>query len=245
MQEYLTPSLFTYGSLSYGSDSRFFREIPSVALSLNMVGRPTGCRAVGCGKRTALQSQTLGCFRNSTIATCNWQGVWNQDLIQPQSFALQTLPKLLWSGFQGLAGGLAYLDYDASAVNYWREQGIDGSRLDLNPRLTVPWMWSRYLDGWVSAGVDAAAYDVSGHQVNVIPVGTQGLTIQQWSDVGRAGAGWFDGSRHTLHEPRGTKCAGGQLRSEQMGLAQDRDPDPAIHAVQLCSHHRPEPISAL
>jgi hypothetical protein len=31
----------------------------------------------------------------------------------------------LWSGFQGLAGGLAYLDYDVSAVNYWREEGSE------------------------------------------------------------------------------------------------------------------------
>ena len=111
-------------------------------------------------------------------------GVWNEDLIQPQSFALQTLPKLLWSGFQGLAGGLAYLDYDVSAVNYWREEGIDGSRLDLNPRLTVPWMWSRFLDGWVTAGVDAAAYDVSGHQVDVTPVGTKGLTFNNGLTLG-------------------------------------------------------------
>ncbi len=103
---------------------------------------------------------------------------------------MQTLPKLLWSGFQGLAGGLAYLDYDVSAVNYWREEGIGGARLDLNPRLTVPWMWSRFLDGWVTAGVDAAAYDVSGHQVNVTPVGTKGLIYNNGFDLGPAGAGW-------------------------------------------------------
>ena len=73
MQEYLTPSLFTYGSLAYGSDSRFFKRSPVSPYRMIMVGRPTGCRAVGCGKRTALQPQTLGCSRNSTIATCNWK----------------------------------------------------------------------------------------------------------------------------------------------------------------------------
>ncbi|MGC1343561.1 MAG: LPS assembly protein LptD, partial [Candidatus Binataceae bacterium] len=64
--------------------------------------------------------------------------------------------------------------YNASGVNYWRESGVDGSRLDVNPQFTIPWLWSRYLNGWMTAGFDYAAYDVSGRQVNVIPVGTQG-----------------------------------------------------------------------
>jgi lipopolysaccharide export system protein LptA len=170
MQEYLTPSLFAYASSFYGSDSLFFREIPGVALS-HQYGWNSGLWQTA---RDA--TSNFGLFQEFDNSYLQLEGLWNQDLIQPQSFALQTLPKLLWSGFQGLAGGLAYVDYDASAVNYWREEGIDGSRVDLNPRLTVPWMWSRYLDGWATVGVDAAAYDVSGHQVNVVPVGTQGLT---------------------------------------------------------------------
>ncbi len=178
MQEHLTPSLFAYASSFYGSDSLFFREIPGVALS-HEYGWNSGLWQTA---RDAISN--FGLFQEFDNSYMQLEGVWNQDLIQPQSFALQTLPKLLWSGFQGLAGGLAYLDYDASAVNYWREEGIDGSRLDLNPRLTVPWMWSRYLDGWVTAGVDAAAYDVSGHQVNVIPVGTQGLTYNNGLSLG-------------------------------------------------------------
>ncbi len=39
-------------------------------------------------------------------------GGWNQDLIQPQSFALQTRPEFLLSGRRELFGGLAYADYD-------------------------------------------------------------------------------------------------------------------------------------
>ena len=184
MQEYLTPSLFTYGSLAYGSDSRFFREIPSVALSHQYGLTTDGLSGSGLWQTDRVATSNLGLFQEFDNSYLQLEGVWNQDLIQPQSFALQTLPKLLWSGFQGLAGGLAYLDYDASAVNYWREQGIDGLRVDLNPRLTVPWTWSRYLDGWVTGGLDAAAYDVSGHQVNVIPVGTQGLIYNNGLTLG-------------------------------------------------------------
>ncbi len=178
MQEHLTPSLFAYASSFYGSDSLFFREIPGVALS-----HEYGWNS-GLWQTARDATSNFGLFQEFDNSYLQLEGVWNEDLIQPQSFALQTLPKLLWSGYQGLAGGLAYLDYDVSAVNYWREEGIDGSRLDLNPRLTVPWMWSRFLDGWVTAGVDAAAYDVSGHQVNVIPVGTQGLTYNNGLSLG-------------------------------------------------------------
>ena len=184
MQEYLTPSLFAYGSLAYGSDSLFFREIPSAALSHQYGWSPDGLSGSGLWQTDRVATSNFGLFQEFGNSYMQLGGVWNEDLIQPQSFALQTLPKLLWSGFQGLAGGLAYLDYDVSAVNYWREEGIDGSRLDLNPRLTVPWMWSRFLDGWVTAGVDAAAYDVSGHQVNVTPVGTKGLIYNNGLTLG-------------------------------------------------------------
>jgi lipopolysaccharide export system protein LptA len=184
MQEYLTPSLFAYGSLAYGSDSLFFREIPSAALSHQYGWSPDGLSGSGLWQTDRVATSNFGLFQEFGNSYMQLGGVWNEDLIQPQSFALQTLPKLLWSGFQGLAGGLAYLDYDVSAVNYWREEGIDGSRLDLNPRLTVPWMWSRFLDGWVTAGVDAAAYDVSGHLVNVTPVGTKGLIYNNGLTLG-------------------------------------------------------------
>jgi LPS-assembly protein len=187
MQEYLTPSLFSYASLAYGSDSLFFREIPSVALSHDY-----GLNS-GSWQTDRVATSNFGLFQEFHDSYMQMEGVWNQDLIQPQSFALQTLPKLQWSGFQGLAGGLAYLDYDASYVNYWREQGIDGSRIDLNPRVTVPWTWSRYLDGWATAGVDAAAYDVSGHQVKVIPVGTQGLTYNNGLTLGGLAPGGLMG----------------------------------------------------
>jgi LPS-assembly protein len=186
MQEYITPSLFSYANLTYGSDSLFFREIPSVALSHDY-GWNTGA-----WETDRVATSNFGLFQEFNNSYLQFEGVWNEDLIQPQSFALQTLPKLLWSGFQGLPGG-AYLDYDASAVNYWREQGIDGSRLDVNPRVTMPWMLSRYIDGWVTAGVDAAAYDVSGHQVNVIPVGTQGLLYNNGLSLGKLARGGLMG----------------------------------------------------
>jgi LPS-assembly protein len=183
MQEYITPSTYAYGNLAYGSDSLFFREAPTVALSHDY-----GWNS-GLWQTARFQTSNIGLYQEFENSYLQLQGVWNQDLIQPQSFALQTLPQLLWSGFQELPGNFAYLDYDASAVNYYREQGVDGTRIDVDPRVTVPWMWGRYLDGWASVGVDAAAYDVSGHQINVIPVGTQGLIYNNGLKAGKLAPG--------------------------------------------------------
>jgi lipopolysaccharide assembly outer membrane protein LptD (OstA) len=183
MQEYLAPGLFMYSNATSGSDSLFFREIGRVALSSDY-GWNSGTWQTA---RAAVSNIGLmGEFNNSYLQLA---GTYNQDLIQPQAFALQTLPSLMWTGFQSLDGGAAYLDYNVSAVDYWREAGIDGSRLDVDPQLTVPWMWSRFLDGWVTVGADAAAYDVSGHQVNVIPVGSNGLIYNNGLALGNLAPG--------------------------------------------------------
>jgi lipopolysaccharide assembly outer membrane protein LptD (OstA) len=170
MQEYLTPDLFAYGTATSSSDSLFFREMNTPVLS----GRYGWNSGNWQSTRDAISD--LGLFQQFNNSYMQLGGVWNQDLIQPQKFALQTLPDLTWSGYQSIAGGLGYLTYNTTAVDYWRDAGVDGLRLDVDPQLTVPWSWSRYLNGWVTAGSDAAEYDVSGHQVDVIPVGTKGRT---------------------------------------------------------------------
>ena len=88
---------------------------------------------------------------------------------------MQTLPDLLVSGRKDLFGGLAYTDYDVDGTNFWRYRGQSGLRLDLNPRLTVPWRLSNYLYGFGTLGLRETVYDTSGHSINVIPVGDDGL----------------------------------------------------------------------
>jgi len=168
MQQHLTPSLFAYGTATSASDSLFFREMSTVVLS--------GKYGLNGGNWQANRSadSDLGLLQEFEDSFLQLNSIWHQELIQPQKYALQTLPSLTWSGYQGVGNGFGYLSYNASGVNYWRESGVDGSRLDVNPQFTVPWLWSRYLNGWMTAGFDYAAYDVSGRQVNVIPVGTQG-----------------------------------------------------------------------
>lgn len=187
MQQYLAPDWFAYANATSASDSLFYREITPVALSSDY-GYNSGMWGT-----TRVATSNIGLFGEFNNSYLRFGGIYNQDLIQPQEFALQTLPSLTWTGFQSLDGGAAYLDYNVSAVNYWREQGIDGMRLDVDPQLTVPWTWSRFLDGWFTVGADAAAYDVSGHQVNVIPVGTDGLIYNNGLALGPLAPGGIMG----------------------------------------------------
>jgi lipopolysaccharide transport LptD-like protein len=100
------------------------------------------------------------------------QGIWNQDLIQPQSFALQRLPDLTVTGRQEMFNNLMFADYDAEAVNFYRYQGIDGGRFDVNPRITLPWRIGDYVNGYGSVGSQAVLYNTSGNNFTIRPVGS-------------------------------------------------------------------------
>ena len=92
------------------------------------------------------------------------KGTWNQDLIQPQQFALQRLPDATVTGRQELFNNLMFADYDAEAVDFYRYQGIDGLRLDANPRVTLPWRLGDYLQGYGQIGSQMAFYDTDRSQ---------------------------------------------------------------------------------
>jgi hypothetical protein len=110
---------------------------------------------------------------------------------------LQTLPEFLVSGRRELFGGLAYADYNVQADDFWRSSGVRGLRLDLNPQLTVPWRLGEYLFGWGAVGAHETVYDVSGHNIQVIPVGTNGL---EWNNGLKLGP-LADGGARTRELP--------------------------------------------
>jgi hypothetical protein len=118
-------------------------------------------------------------------------GVFNQDLIQPNAFALQTLPGLLVSGRKDLLGGLLYADYDVTGDNFYRPSGQDGMRLDLNPRVTLPWRLGDYLYGYGTLGMRETMYDTSGHWVEVTPVGQDGRLYNNGLSLGPLAPGGF------------------------------------------------------
>jgi LPS-assembly protein len=163
-REHLTDDLIAYGDSVSVSDSLYLREMDVWTLS-----RGFFTNNFGSMRNAQANFGLLDQFENAYV---NVKGTWNQDLIQPQQFALQRLPDATVTGRQELFNNLMYADYDAEAVNFYRYQGIDGGRLDANPRVTLPWRWGDYLQGYGEVGSQAAFYDTSGHNIHIIPVGT-------------------------------------------------------------------------
>jgi LPS-assembly protein len=163
LREHITPDLVAFADGIMTSDNLYLRDMDVYTLSSGY-GSNFGLLRTGNSDFGLQQS-----FENSYVLL---DGMWIQDYIQAQKFALQKMPELLWSGRQNLGLGSAFVDYDFQAVNYARENGIDGMRLDLHPELTVPWRLKDYLYGWGTLGLEETAYDVSGHDIGIIPVGT-------------------------------------------------------------------------
>jgi LPS-assembly protein len=175
MRQHLTDDLVAYGDAVSVSDSLYLREMNIWTLS----------RGYGNSFNTMRDAVShFGLIDSFENGYAQLNGTWNQDLIQPQEFALQTLPEFLLSGRQELLGGLAYADYNVQADNFWRSQGVSGLRLDINPQLTVPWRLGEYLYGWGGVGMHETVYDTSGHEIAVTPVNTQGLLYNNGLSLG-------------------------------------------------------------
>ena len=162
MREHLTPDLTLFGNGNTVSDNLYLREMDVWTLS----------RGYGNNFGSLRDAQShLGLLDEFDDGFVRLQGTWTEDLIQDQHFTLQQLPDIWSLGRRELPGNFAYLDYDADAVNYWRQKGNSGLRLSLNPRVTVPWRLGDYLTGFVTGGLWGNFYESSGHNVDIVPVG--------------------------------------------------------------------------
>ncbi len=189
-RQHLTDDLVVYGDGMTVSDSFMLREMNVWTLSRTVtpgIAFPNSMASL----RDA--PSDFGALYNYQNGFARLQGTWNQDLIQPQEFALQTLPQLLVSGRKELLGGLGYTDYDFEGDNFWRGTGQSGQRFDFNPRVTIPWRLSDYLYGWGTLGLRETIYSVGGDEISVVPVGTQGLQYNNALLLGPVG----DGGLHT------------------------------------------------
>lgn len=204
VRQHITPDLVLYGDGMTVSDSLFLREMNVWTLS-RTVGPGIAFPNSMASMRNA--ASDFGALYSYQDGFARIQGTWNQDLIQPQEFALQTLPQILVSGRKNLLGGLAYADYDVQGDNFWRAAGVSGQRLDFNPRLTLPWRLGSLLYGWGTLGLRETLYGVGGDQINVIPVGTQGLLYNNGLALGSVGNGGF----HTREMIYGSAGVGSEV----------------------------------
>jgi LPS-assembly protein len=187
-RQHLSPDLVAYGDGTSVSDSLFLREMNVWTLSRTVspgITFPSGFQTM---RNAVSDFGLLDSYENDFARI---QGTWNQDLIQPPEFELQTLPQILVSGRSELLGGLMYTDYDFEGDNFWRASGQDGLRLDLSPRVTLPWRLGDYLYGYGTVGLRETMYDVSGRTINVIPVGTNGLLYNNGLTLGARGDSGF------------------------------------------------------
>jgi lipopolysaccharide assembly outer membrane protein LptD (OstA) len=162
-RQHLTDNLIAYADAVSVSDSLYLREMDVWTLS-----RGFGSN-FGSLRNAPADFGLLDEFENGFARL---QGQWNQDLIQPGQFALQRLPDGTVSGRQELFNNLMFADYDAEVVDFYRESGVDGLRLDANPRVTLPWRWGDYAWGYGQVGTQANFYDTSGRNLHIIPIGT-------------------------------------------------------------------------
>lgn len=73
---------------------------------------------------------------------------------------LWKLPGLNFTGALPVAHTSFALEWDANYINYWREDGVGGQRLDLFPRLSAPVPLSPYLESRAEVGVRNTSYMV-------------------------------------------------------------------------------------
>jgi LPS-assembly protein len=163
-RQHITDNLIAYGDTISVSDSLYLREMDVWTLSRGY-GNNFG------SLRTA--DSDFGFLDEFHDDFARLQGKWTQDLIQPQEFALQRLPDLTFSGRKELFNNLMYADYNAQAVDFYRETGIDGGRFSANPKITLPWRWGEYAYGYGTVGAQGVFYESAGRNLTIIPVGTK------------------------------------------------------------------------
>lgn len=179
-RQQVMPHLTLYADTISVSDSLYLREMNVWTLSRGF-GTNFGSMRDAISHFGMLYDYAGGFFGDGFA---RMQGLWHQDLIQAQSFALQQLPQLWVSGRRSLLGGLAYLDYDGEATYFWRAQGVHGWRFNANPRLTVPWRLGDYLYGYGTVGGYGTIYDTSGHKIKILQVGTNNLSYNNQLAIG-------------------------------------------------------------
>ncbi|MEE4242975.1 MAG: LPS assembly protein LptD [Desulfopila sp.] len=73
---------------------------------------------------------------------------------------LWTLPSVDYSGALTLQETPITFNWDADYINYWREEGVGGHRIDLFPRISAPVPLGNYLESRAEIGVRGTMYSV-------------------------------------------------------------------------------------
>jgi LPS-assembly protein len=98
---------------------------------------------------------------------------WYQDFINPDRFAFQVPPRIEAITQSRFFDDRLLLHFRGEGVNFLRDRGYDGQRLDLRPELEVPFRVGAYLHGSFRGGFRETAYHLDDTtvptQVNTNP----------------------------------------------------------------------------
>jgi LPS-assembly protein len=134
----------------------------------NLLVREISVPKIGQQQAQFLTSTAL--IRTSPLPSLSFEGrgEFNQMLLAPQETQFQRLPELAISGgsafrpFGSNPLGLKLLaNANVVATDFYREEGYQGWRTDINPKLAVPFHVENYVRGKLSGEFHQTAYNLS------------------------------------------------------------------------------------
>lgn len=119
------------------------------------------------GKRNARYtvSKLIGRAALGTFGLAELGGEFNQAIIEDDDLVFQRMPELSVSGSQSFRPfgynpyGLKFVTgAEIRATNFNRKEGYDGTRLNINPKVRVPFHYKNYMNSELSLGIHQTYY---------------------------------------------------------------------------------------
>lgn len=150
-----------YSDLFFTSDDRFLREI----------NLPVYPRYSDWDLRTRrFTDSRVGVIRTWDRALLRAEGAYYQDLVQDDDFAFQVLPRLQFRGQQSLWHNRLMAGFEVEGVDFYRDIGFKGQRLDLAPTLTLPFHFGGIAFGSLSVTGRETIYHLSSQSEKQPPL---------------------------------------------------------------------------
>lgn len=153
------------------SDNQFLREVNTFPLA---VPHDFALRSLRYTTSESGAYRSLG--PNGQIRL---EGVYRQDLIDPQAFAFQRLPRLEAQQTKALFGDWLVGRIFGEAVHYHRDTGYKGFRGDLAPELMLPFHLGRVLSGSLTGQVRETAYHLTNDQQVALLAPNPGIGVAE------------------------------------------------------------------
>jgi LPS-assembly protein len=146
------------------SDDFFLREIPTFSFD------PDYARSL---RTSRYSSSKVGLYRFWDHATLIAQGIYYQDFIQDSDLTLQRLPQIQFFASDRFLDRRVKLGLVSEFDEFVRRQGFDGPRIDINPRIEVPFRWKEYVNGTLGLQGRETAYHLNNTEL-LLPVSQAG-----------------------------------------------------------------------